>query len=132
MLKSTSRNGFGLKEIRPNAPRNNRMGRSPPISFLLRPARGVRKKIIKKSKKSKSQKSQNGLGLKEVRPRAPRNNRMGQSPPISFFLLRPAPGFSKKNQKNQKSQSGIGLKEVGPKAPRNNITGRSPPITKCG
>ena len=61
--KSKVGNGFGLKEVRPMAPRNNRMGRSPPISFLLRPAPGVSKKI--KIEKSKNQKVKVGLVLRK-------------------------------------------------------------------
>ena len=83
----------------------------------MRPVPGV---------KDTNQKSkvENGFGLKEVIPRAPRNNRMGQSHPICFSM-RPTPGVRKSEIK---SPNGIGLTEVGRKAPRNNITGQSPPI----
>ena len=54
---------FGLKEIRPKAPRNNRMGRIHPIIFLLRPAPGVSEKS--KNQKVKNQKIKAGLVLRK-------------------------------------------------------------------
>ena len=55
--KSKIRSGVGLKKIWPTAPKNDRMGRSPLVSFSLRTRPGVSEKIKKsKIKKSKSQK----------------------------------------------------------------------------
>ena len=78
MMKSAGRNGFGLKEIRPKAPRGSRMGQSAPISFSLRPARGVRRNKNQKIKKSR------GVGLKEVGPKDQRDSFTGQCAPISI------------------------------------------------
>ena len=48
--KSKVGNGFGLNEVIPSVPRNNRKGKSPPISFSMRPTPGVSTRKIKKSK----------------------------------------------------------------------------------
>ena len=101
-MKSTSRNGFGLKEVRPMAPRYNRMGQSPPIRFFcaLHQALATKNQNAEKSKKSKSQIV---FGLKEVRPNTPRTNRTGQSPPISFCcaLYQALPGKIHEKEKRK-------------------------------
>ena len=81
-VKKVKQSGVGLKEVWPKTPKNDRMGRSPLISFSLRTRPGVSKKNT--NQKIKNSKSQSGVGLKEVRPEPPKNNRIGKSPIISF------------------------------------------------
>ena len=64
-------------------------------------------KAVRKSK------SQSGVGLQEVRPKTPKNDRIGRSHLISFWL-RTRPGVRKiKKSKNQKVEAGLVLRKKG-------------------
>ena len=123
-MKSTSRNVHALKEVRPNAPRSKRMGRSRPISF----SRSLSRHFAE-NRKSENRKPghQNGLGVTEVRPKATMNHRTGQSAQIRMrFLLRQASATKSKIKQNV-----IGLEKVGANATGAKIEGRIPPISLC-